>query len=191
LNYAVTFTTDPPTSGIISCNSTSSDLWHDFKNNDYLRIDDGKGLACNTNVNFNGLYPMVFDSWSGSLVNSSTPHLILTISRSGTLTAHFREIVPHDIITGIVLAGITALASLSVRAFALRRREKERKKLQERWIEIIDSEYNRLRDNKDECLHRLAEIREDIMHMYADGTMPKNHFEELDKQIARFENNLS
>ncbi|MFZ0510965.1 MAG: hypothetical protein WAM14_05120 [Candidatus Nitrosopolaris sp.] len=80
MNSAVTFSSDPPTSGMISCkevqsaNSVSSDRWVEFKNNDYLRIDDGRILVCKTGANFNGFYPTVFDSWSGSLVNStSTP----------------------------------------------------------------------------------------------------------------------
>jgi len=48
----------------------------------------------------NGLYPMKFVSWSGSIrgSNSTSTPLTLNISRSGTLTAHFREIVPRDII---------------------------------------------------------------------------------------------
>lgn len=50
LNSAITFTTDAPRSGIISCNSTGKR--DEFKNNDYLRIDDGKRLVCNTNANF-------------------------------------------------------------------------------------------------------------------------------------------
>jgi YVTN family beta-propeller protein len=181
LNSAVTFTSDPPTSGTISCNSM-----HPFKNKEYFRIDDGRTLVCKTDVNWlgNGLYPMKFDKWSGSLVQNSTDTpLSLPISGSGTLTAHFIEIVPHDIINGVIVAGFAALGGLSLRAFAIRRREK----LQERWLEIINSEYSRLSNNREECLHRLAEIREDVMHMYADGTIPKHYFEKLNKQISTYE----
>ena len=185
LNSAVTFTSDPPTSGTISCNSSSSDPWHAFKNNEYFRIDDGRTLVCKTDVNWlrNGLDPMKFDKWSGSLgQNSTDTPLRLPISGSGTLTAHFVEIVPHDIINGVIVAGFAALGGLSLRAFAIRRREK----LQERWLEIINSEYSRLSNNREECLQRLAEIREDVMHMYADGTIPKHYFETLNKQISTY-----
>ena len=130
-----------------------------------------------------GLYPTVFDSWSGSIVNSTSTPLTLNISNSGTLTAHFREVVPHDIINGVIVAGFVALGGLSLRAFAIRKREK----LQERWLEIINSEHNRLSNNREECLQRLAEIREDVMHMYADGTIP---FEILNKQISTYEERL-
>jgi hypothetical protein len=131
----------------------------------------------------NGLDPMKFEKWSGSLVNSSDTLLGLPISGSGTLTAHFIEILPHDIINGVIVAGFVALGGLSLRAFSIRRREK----LRERWLEIINSEYNRLSNNREECLHRLAEIREDVMHMYVDGTIPKHYFEKLNKQISTYE----
>jgi hypothetical protein len=81
------------------------------------------------------------------------------------------------------VAGFAALGGLSLRAFAIRRREK----LQERWLEIINSEYNRLSNNREECLQRLTEIREDVMHMYADGTIPKHYFDKLNKQISTYE----
>ena len=81
------------------------------------------------------------------------------------------------------MAGLVAAGDLSFRAFAVRKREK----LQERWLEIINSEYNRLSNNRDECLRRLAEIREDIMHTYADGTIPEHYFEKLNKQISTYE----
>ena len=31
------------------------------------------------------------------------------------------------------------------------------------------------------------QIREDVMHMYADGTISKRYFETLDKQISMYE----
>ena len=180
LNYAVTFTSDPPT-GTISCNSSLLKL-----KNEYRRFDEGRTLFCNTDYWLgNGLYPLRFGSWSG-LVNSNGTSVKLTVSRSGTLTAHFIEILPHDIMNSIYVAVLAAAGGWSLRAFAIRRREK----LQERWLEIINSEYNRLSNNRDECLRRLAEIREDVMHMYADGTIPKHYFEKLDKQIARFESSV-
>ena len=48
-------------------------------------------------------------------------------------------------------------------------------------LRIINSEYSRLSNNREECLQRLAEIREDVMHMYADGTIPKHYFDNIEQ----------
>ena len=45
LNSAVTFTSDPPTSGTISSDPTLPDPWHAFKNNEFCRFDDGRSTS--------------------------------------------------------------------------------------------------------------------------------------------------
>ena len=94
--------------------------------------------------------------------------------------------VTPEIINGIILAGLAALGGWSLRSVGMIRRRQKWEKSQKRWAEMIDSEYNRLNDDKDECKHRLEELRKDLVHMYTDGTITKNHFEKLDEQISRY-----
>lgn len=99
--------------------------------------------------------------------------------------------VAPDIINGVILAGLAALGGWSLRSVnTIRRRQKEETN-QKRWMEIIDSEYNRLNDDKDECKHRLEELRKDLLQMYSDGTISKSHYEKLNEQISRYEEGFS
>jgi DNA-binding beta-propeller fold protein YncE len=118
----LSFRINPSGSGNIYCNGSN------MSGNGYVAYDSGTQIACEAKAN--GIYPFnfgyfsifpptIFGSWSVDSSNQYDNPIRLKITHFGSLTASFKEIIPHDIINnilvGITLAGLTAGGSLLLR----------------------------------------------------------------------------
>jgi YVTN family beta-propeller protein len=125
----VTFNINPPNSGEIYCKGYS------IQDNNYLKYDIGTQLTCEAKANnifppvkfsfFSILPPLSFDSWSSdfsSNPNNNNPIITFDVSRYGTITATFNEMIPSRYMEEITFATVGGVsAAIIIRTVYVKR----------------------------------------------------------------------
>jgi YVTN family beta-propeller protein len=181
--------------GTISCNGRKI-------SDDYILYDLGSNVICKASINdTSGHIPFIgylldyiskgsieFTSWSEASDDTDSNPTTFAALQYETLIANFKQNpppLPEWLLTAMIPIIISAVIALykifGKRTHRINTKEYEKK---------IESTYNALYQNREECLHRLDERRRQITELFAKGKISKKNYELLDNTISNYENEI-
>ena len=190
----ITLKVRPLNFGSISCNGRKI-------SDNYILYDLGtRSVAQLVTNNTSGQIPFIgslidyiskgsidFKQWSNSNDTDANHTVTFTASKYETLTANFKQNPPLP--DWLWTAMISIIISAVIALYKIVSRNTHRINTTE-YEKRIESTYNALHQNREECLHRLNERRRQIVELFAKGKISRKNYELLDNTISNYESEM-
>ena len=179
----ITFNVNPPDGGYIICNEIPvSGL--------YINDELGSDLYCRPQANSE----YKFSAWSGTMSEDLADSSVLGLKadKYGELTANFivptSITIPPEYFLSLYAIIISIILSPIITDLLFKRRE--RKQLG-KFIKEIETRYETLHYDRDQCSQSLEEIRTQIINLLEKGKMNDSIYNILDGKISNYINKLN
>ncbi|MDX1373158.1 MAG: hypothetical protein R3321_11840, partial [Nitrososphaeraceae archaeon] len=200
----------PPNSGRIICYSDNSNDTISIDHSSFIRLPFGSQLNC---VAYPGV-SYDFAYWSGNISNNfiekdqaqvveflnsiifwfrdlfvdeESPKLNFTMTKYGTaLTANFKEGSTISEYLNVLLIPIIFLAAIPGFKWALNKYRQRKKTYLTKRKMVIDDAYQESKNNPEESLYRLRQIRNEIIKDFFNGQITEKDYKEWMDQISKY-----